>query len=349
MSSKNIKQILKGLCDNKKIGEITFSICFIGLLFIPILEDLSTSSSVSTKNFFGKDKMLTLVNDFRFYVLKDKVFDGLIVGENNWLIYTGEDSISDYQNTKLFIQNELEVIDSQLDDLCSELNSRNIKLIFVVPPNKNTIYPEYMPAEISRMNKESRLDQVMNLENDKEGCRFVDLRDELLDVKKENQVYLATDTHWNQFGAFEAYTQISKIIQSDFPNVKIRPFSDFRVNTTLTVGDLTSQNFGHFTLSEEIDTLTSNFDPQYIARSYQNANGIQIMTTTSSDKSLPTAIFYRDSFTNALLPFIAENFSEATYFWTYKVDLGLITEVNPDYVIFIITERYLPEIVNILP
>jgi hypothetical protein len=50
-------------------------------------------------------------------------------------------------------------------------------------------------------------------------------------------------------------------------------------------------------------------------------------------------VIYRDSFTNALIPFLSEHFSRAVYLWEYDVDPALIAAERPDIVIMEVVGR----------
>ncbi|MCJ7688236.1 MAG: hypothetical protein MUO60_02770 [Clostridiaceae bacterium] len=310
-------------------------------MIIPMLDGILKNQTISIQSFVGKDQMISMVNNFKYHVMKDRIFNGFVTNQNGWLMYTGEFSLDDFQNTDQFTGQELENIKNRLDNLCSRLSESGIKLIIVVPPNKNTIYPEYMPSEISRMNKESRLDQVMSIWNDSDYCTMVDLRPTLFEAKKNNQVYYSTDTHWNPYGAFLAYQELAKILKEDYPAVKVRPISYFPLEPSLYNGDLTGKDFGHFNLEEETDAIQydshSNFSPCF----HQIPGVVDIINTYPDDSTLPKAIFYRDSFYTGVYPFLCENFSDASYFWSNNIDFDLVNLKKPDYLILEVAERYL--------
>lgn len=60
----------------------------------------------------------------------------------------------------------------------------------------------------------------------------------------------------------------------------------------------------------------------------------------------PRALILRDSFTGALLPFLAETFSRTTAVWTYKALPDILAAEKPDVVILEIAQRKLPALLN---
>ena len=62
-----------------------------------------------------------------------------------------------------------------------------------------------------------------------------------------------------------------------------------------------------------------------------------------NDGNLPTAVMIRDSYSANLFPFICEHFSYlyCQRMWDYELNYDKITEIKPDYVIYVICERNL--------
>jgi alginate O-acetyltransferase complex protein AlgJ len=340
--SKRINLFLASLKNIKGSGNIAFTILLLGILFVPLFEDIFSASPISVQSFYGKDQLITAVNNFKYYLIKDKLFNGVIANQNGWLIYRAENSMDDFQNTDPFTDDEIWTIKLRLESLCSNLTEKNIKLIFVIPPNKNTVYPEEMPAEIFPLNDTSRLDQVVSYWQDTQNCRMIDLRDTFLEAKKDMKIYNSTDTHWNYFGAFIGYQELAKVLKEDYPSVKIRALEEYDQVPVEYSGDLTSATVGHFTVVEQFIKLVPKFKPNFEFRNNEDSKGIRKFSVTESENpSLPTAIVYHDSFFNFLFQFIGEDFSEAFYYYSSAMDLDLVDTVKPDFLIIESTERYL--------
>lgn len=325
----------------KGFGNIIFSILFLVILFIPLFEDIIQGSPISSEAFIGKEQILSAISNFKYHVIRDRYFTGVIADPSGWVVYTGENSFNDFQNIDQFTTEEVKSIKRRLKNLCSVLTKDEIKLIVLIPPNKNTIYPEYMPAEIPQINKKSRLDQVMGVWNDTDNCKVVDLRPTMLEAKKRDKVYNATDSHWTDYGAFLAYQQLSQIMKQDFPAVKVRSIAEFEPESLVINGDLTS-SFGYFDTQENAVRFKPMFETDYLVRTIEAPDGFSDMVLTFTDNpDLPTAIIYRDSFFAAMVQFILENFKEAEYNWSFNVDIDMVRAKKPDYLILEVTERYL--------
>jgi hypothetical protein len=61
----------------------------------------------------------------------------------------------------------------------------------------------------------------------------------------------------------------------------------------------------------------------------------------TGDPSQPRAVVFRDSFANALIPFLSESFDRVLYVWQPDVHARVVEIEQPDVVIHEIAERFL--------
>lgn len=59
-----------------------------------------------------------------------------------------------------------------------------------------------------------------------------------------------------------------------------------------------------------------------------------------SDKTLPKMVMFRDSFADALIPFLAEHFERSVFVGSLGFEKEIITKEKPDIVITELCERY---------
>ena len=55
-----------------------------------------------------------------------------------------------------------------------------------------------------------------------------------------------------------------------------------------------------------------------------------------------TAVIFRDSFTQGMIPFLAPAFSRCVFVWNPFVDYDLVSQENPVLVLNVMAERFLP-------
>src|SRR5512138_2314109 len=68
------------------------------------------------------------------------------VGRDGWLYLAAEGSVDDYRALKPYDPGELERLGDVIEQWRAFLQRRDIAFLVVVCPNKQTIYPEHLPA-----------------------------------------------------------------------------------------------------------------------------------------------------------------------------------------------------------
>lgn len=328
----------------QKYRPLAFDVVFLALLFY-LLTGVTDFSKIEN-NFMLRSWFINTYSELDVK-LGNQFFDNSIIGKNHWLIYIGEKSLADFQNSAPYSESELETIQKNLDGLSEKLAAQGIRLFVVVPPNKNTIYPEYLPPQIPVIGPESRLDQVLNYQKERGHVQILDLRPVFFKARGERQIYFKTDTHWNEFGAFIAYQEIIKALRPWFPNLKPHQLDDYELIPAQNTGDIAVNMIKSQALKEDSIHLKPLFTQEYSSMTWYHEN--QLITTynlqtRSPDSSLPRLVMYHDSFGTFLQPFLPEHFSQAFFIWGELSDTTFILDEKPDIVILEITERYLDKL-----
>lgn len=315
-------------------------VLFLGTCLIP-LRTLALDPHAIEESFYPRARLIAWTSNLRL-TIGDRVFPKALAGDNGWLVYTAENDIDDYQKIGLFSEEQLVQFRQNLDALSAAYAARGIDLIVVVVPNKNTIYPERVPARIPVLGNDSRLDQVIAHLQANGSEQIVDLRPALLAAKQERQIYYATDTHWNDYGAYLAYAALL-----EQAGMEPRPASDFDpVTRELGLLDL-SDNIGATLLPESKIQFAPRFD---LRASYKNLNlgGRRLMFSYNPDETLPDLVIYYDSFFFNVIPLLGEHFHHGLYVQNYTGsglwDLTWVDEQEPDVVIIEFAERYLHDL-----
>lgn len=318
---------------------------FLGMLLIP-LRTLVFDPTAIEESFYTRERLINLTSNLRLQ-LGDRVFPQVIAGENGWLIFTGESDILDYQKAEAFTEEELAIFQTDLDALSANYAARGITLLVVVVPNKNTIYPERVPPQIQVIGAESRLEQIISYLQAHGQTQILDLRPPLLAAKAEREIYYATDTHWNGYGAYVAYSAILDELQKAFPNLAARPVSDFQIVTREPESLDLAANIGTTLLPESKVQFLPQFDQ---GTSYKTVNlgGRRLMFSYNPDSSLPDLVMYYDSFFFTVNPMLGEHFHQGVFVQNYSGgglwNLSWVDERQPDVVIIEFNERYLEDL-----
>lgn len=295
-------------------------------------------------SFPARDGMVSAVTEFRLR-MGDRVFHDALVGPNDWLVYATPRSMDRLQNARPLTAMDLSAYQKSLLEFQALVEANGAKLVFVVAPYKNTVYPEYVPAEIQKIGAESQTDQILNHLARHSSIQVVDLRPAMLQAKQSAQIYYSTDTHWNDLGGFAAYQSILEALKPTFPQLSPHPISDFKISTQPPkVMDL-SFIIGSERLAEERVQLTPLFRQMSHADTLTLPSGRHVTFARSKSPDLPVAIFFHDSFLYSVMPFLSEHFSR-----TFYVDMQAgndmlprvwVEQVQPDVVVIVLNEHFL--------
>jgi hypothetical protein len=220
--------------------------------------------------------------------------------------------------------------------------------LLVIVPEKSTIYPELMPANVPRFGQKTRLDQLVAYVEDNSDLQILDLREALLLGRSQRETYYRTDTHWNGWGAFIASERILLRLAERHPG--IRPYAEtdywFReqersggdLARLLALGDvLTDQRI----LAVLRVPTRAGEAPTGVAPEPNLGPWGQPQAWESSLEDAPTVVVFSDSFGAALVPFLSEHFRRSLYLVRFGVDETVILRERPDIVVQELAEREL--------
>jgi alginate O-acetyltransferase complex protein AlgJ len=311
------------------------------------------------KDRFGLRDQFVQIYSLYSVFLKSSSNPQVLIGVNDWLFYINSaegNSLEDYRRNDPLAHEELKSWKTGLEAKYRWLKQQGIRYLFVIVPDKYSIYPEYMPSHIRHIGKQTRLEQLLEYMQDSE-VPILDLRPRLLRAKTQGQLFYKTDTHWNDFGAAIAQQEIVRSLQKYFPNlVPIEyGFEDFRL-TEYSSGDLANMlNISYFLreMAPELRKAIPACPKQILEERPEDPSKATFFTNcqTSSQTGLQTnmpkplkALIFRDSFFIALQPYISQYFGKTMYVWEWP-DLHIMKKYleydRPDLVIEARVERHL--------
>ncbi len=288
--------------------------------------------------FFGRDELIEL-HDEIMGVLTRNGNKKVLIGENGWLFYKGDNSLRNYQNLDLFTENDLEKIAEYLADIDSWAEKNNKQFYFLIGPDKNKIYGEniHILKQINGNNK-SRAYQLIRYLKSHTKVKVIYPYDELHQAKKRGLLYWKNDTHWNDMGGFVAYQALFNVMVKDFDVDMVRYTSV--VKNKKERGDLSDM----FSAIKD-DTVTEYLQPQIQNKSKcDNLDGeVKAIKCVNSEKKYRAYVF-RDSFATALIPYLNNTFNSVSYFWRNNIEEKDLSSLrhNADIIILEIVERQLP-------
>lgn len=272
------------------------------------------------------------------------------IGKEDWLFYGGKELV-DRRVIPPFTSQQLADWRQALEQRRDWLAAQGIDYIFVVAPNKDSIYPEFLPDSIQPVGDKSRLDQLLNYLKATSDLKILDLRSVLRAEKARNRLYLKHDSHWNHLAAFIAYQSVMKRVAERYPKLQAKPLQAFGLKTIPIIGgDLASFLALNDRLYEEAPRLIPKFP---LRAQPANANlpnikqeaGTIWSASEIADPTLPRAYVAHDSFfLTGFKPLLSEHFSRVIYVKTagdHLIDPRVVREEHPNVVIQEMVERNL--------
>ncbi len=295
------------------------------------------------RDHFGwRNTLIRAVAVTRFSGLRDIMDGNVVIGKNGWLFFRpeGDQNFLAFRGLNPLSSPQLDAWQNLLETRRAWLAARGIPFLVVVPPDKETIYPEYLPPELRPVRPESRLDQLVNrLAESHSPVHFLDLRPALLAAKPTGRLYRRTDTHWNDSGAFVGYRQIIHAVKDLLPQWNIVPqtLDDFTPEPTgPEIGDL-ARMMDMPDRYPDAEVLLAGKSHYPVPADLMTREHVVI--TDNGNPRLPRLVFVRDSFGIALAPMLGPHFSRIAYAFQIRMDPVLIQSEKPDLVIDEFVER----------
>jgi hypothetical protein len=143
-----------------------------------------------------------------------------LLGKDGWIFYARENIFTDFFGQSQFSADELQRWKEYLEDRRELLARHHAHYLFVIAPDKNTIYPEKLPDYVRRHRGRSRVQQLREyLRASGSPVDVLDLHDALLAAKSHGLLYFPQDTHWNGRGFFVAYLAMCGVLSRWFPEI----------------------------------------------------------------------------------------------------------------------------------
>ena len=272
---------------------------------------------------------------YRFHVFGGSISSDVMIGKEDWLFANRYNTLDAYRGYKWFSSDDLIKIKNYLEKKQALLAERGIDYLYVIAPNKQSIYPEYFPARFTKYG-ENYVDTFVEFMRDNSDVDILDLRHSLIKNKNKGQLYYRTDTHWNSLGAYYAYREIIKRLQKSHPDIKLVTKEQLEsIKEKSFSGDITDLMALSGVLTETVTNLKLKNAKALITLNEKVTNQI---VTKNPDLAGPRVLMFRDSFTIHLQPFLSESFSFVKYIWTgnWPIEEELLSQldkVKPDIVI----------------
>lgn len=264
--------------------------------------------------------------------LKTSVNEQVIVGQDGWLFY--EPTIADYTGVDSLTENERYRVKYLLEALSRAIDA---PLVVFFAPNKNTLYPEYMPSGYPLSGDEHAMQWLI----DNADVNIIDS----VSILSQEGLYHLTDTHWNQKGARIGASAIIERVNSLTGSEGAQPDPYSAYSLTAYTGDLGQMLFAGDPPADwqmVYEDQVQNY--RYVGR-YRTPEDMTI-TTEGSGAPLKLLVL-RDSFSNLLVESLSNAYSNVQY--RRAMPLPLWDAQEYDAVVLEMVERRIGELLEDAP
>lgn len=302
------------------------------------VEWLSQAGDYFQEHFAFRNELVTGNALLHGRLLETSTADGVIQGKNGWLYY--KDSLDDYLGQDLLSDRSLFNIAHMLSMTQQALEEKGVNFLFTIAPNKNSLYGDNMPyydkLKVSGQTNRENLEGWLKTEK----VAYADLYQALME--EDEVLYHARDSHWNNKGAALAADVLMDALGKDHDSYEGESYTVRRDYT----GDLDTMLYPLASTADDeiyydkettyatVEEIQSNFDPR--------------ITTVNPVKE-GSLVMYRDSFGNALLPYMADAYANAYFSRGIPYQLMDVETHSADTVIIERAERFLPEMSQFPP
>ena len=212
-----------------------------------LLLDRSTDYAKKFEAYFNdnygfRDFLIRVKNqlDYSLFGVSSEV----VIGPKNWLFYK---SVLETEEVMLERASpaDIDVAFSRLGKLNEYLKKKGITMVVIPCPQKNTIYPEWVPSNTARRPDVTLFQKYRSYLYSHPEIKWIDAQDILMKNKESFQLYYKTDFHWvDPAGFLVARELVNKIGEWSGTNVSwtrplklesSEPFSTGGQNNSLAI------------------------------------------------------------------------------------------------------------------
>ncbi|HET6184244.1 MAG TPA: hypothetical protein VFA03_11705 [Acetobacteraceae bacterium] len=283
-----------------------------------------------------------------WFLRRDPAFDpafsaNVYPGRDNWLFYAGAKVPEDILHADPLSKSALDDWQRGIAERRAWLAARGIRYLFVLAPDKRTIYPERLPAFFAAprpgLTRRQQLDRRLAGEP-----AWFDLTPTLDAAKEAGRVYYRWDTHWRNEGAWAAYK--ATMLRLGLPALPRDLGGTMRPDAH--DGDL-GRMIG--LRMEDEDTMPlaacpkpAPADEAAALAGLEGADPLYAQRPTICPGAPGRVLMFNDSFGSMWEPYLSSQFGFAAYAWTeptFDRFKKVVEAVRPTVVIEERVERFL--------
>lgn len=299
-----------------------------------------------------RDQFVSLCANIKYHIFHLSPSEKVHIGKDGWFFYTMDENLEIASGTYRLTDEMLAQILAKHRAIRDKLKERGTDYVIVFPTSKVSIYPEYLRYGSGEVRK-TPVDIVADYLENNSDLKVIRLKDILLDAKEGHQLYFKTDTHWTQIGAYIGYQEIHRRLTE--MGLCMTPMVDATFEDAEYVGEFGAMMGVSLPAEPTVNTVfsrqaTSGGTSSRAELFYKDISQIGIAKSCyyyeKHGTEGPRTMMYGDSMFGVsggwnASNLLAENFPEFSYVWDWNIREKLLDDLQPELVIYEMTERYL--------
>lgn len=276
----------------------------------------------------------------------------VIAGREGWLFYDDGSAMGVARGDPAPTKDETQAWLQGLAVRTEAARRNGATFVTLIAPLKETVYPQYGPYWYSGPSRERASLTLTRLAAASGAGEVIYPHAAIArDAHWGLKVYSRHDTHWTGLGAYVAYTELMRRLQAMGVTDGPRPLTDFsedRAGSPYKPRDLALMLGVASFVQVDYPELVDRAAEERLKITYLTARtdwtAPQVIDTGATGK--PVLLFVRDSFSNALLPYLYGHFSRiiATHAQDGAFRRDLLERFKPDIVVLEVVENSLVHI-----
>ncbi len=285
----------------------------------------------------------------------DTTGTGIIIGEDGWLfeetsgIYS---EFGDYTGKTLFTEDELEQILKTVKAKRTFFAKTNTDFIIVIVPDKMNVYSDKLPGEIqSQRSADTRIKQVYDYIKKNTRITMVDLSELFSMNYTAFDLYERTDSMLSDMGAYLAYTEIVKAVNSlNIAALNLAGLDSFIVDIADDKGRAFAERIdSESRYKNKTISLTYKNELPYIEKNYDIDNlKVTVINEEkrNSEFRYTNLMLYGTENLEKVKQFTSLTFKSIGYTEGFITDAESTTTLKPNQAVFLIGEKELGELLE---
>lgn len=267
-----------------------------------------------------------------------------VLGADGWVFLAARGILDAERGALPLAPERLELWQRTLESRRDFCERAGAEFLFVLAPEKSSIYPEKLPRGYERRGPRP-LDQLVAWLAEHSSVRVLDLRDvELAEKARDtegDEAYFPYGPHWTDRGLYAAYVRVLEALRGRFPGLEPVPADALHWMFAPNEGDSWAARLRLDGVLRQRPRAIAEIEGDYDCELGRNDRQQTVVWARGPDPAAPRLVFLHDSFGDRMRKLLVPHFSDSYLSWRDGFDPAAVVRERPDVVVQLYAERLL--------